>query len=236
MTHWPATLSTALTLIVGGGLAMAGQALADRRARRREREGRRESFLIQNFAAQQEALMKLQELATKFSARVRGEDLKRLKEGDYKPFDSGITRRMGENLIELLKTIPQLESVTGQLDATSSKEEKDQAGSIIMQIMEHAKEVSEKYGQDSQLVVRLMDKRADFLGDLHELFEEIMINSYRTGSPSVMAAARSYIDAAYKYNGRIVTKDMEKYSRAESAALIHLQNAIGQALKTGPFD
>ena len=60
MTHWPATFSTVATLLVGGGLAMAGQALADRRARRREREARRENFHIQSFTVQQEALMKIQ--------------------------------------------------------------------------------------------------------------------------------------------------------------------------------
>lgn len=70
MVHWPATLNTVVTLVAGGALAMAGQALADRRARRRDREARRETFLTQNFTAQQEALMKIQELVEEFSARL----------------------------------------------------------------------------------------------------------------------------------------------------------------------
>jgi hypothetical protein len=66
MTHWPATLNTVVTLVAGGGLTMAGQALTDRRARRRDREARRETFLMQNFTAQREAVMKIQEMVDEF--------------------------------------------------------------------------------------------------------------------------------------------------------------------------
>jgi hypothetical protein len=73
MVDWPATLNTMATLVAGGALTMATQALADRRARRRDREKQRGTFLLQNFTVQREAIMQIQELVEQFSRRLEGE-------------------------------------------------------------------------------------------------------------------------------------------------------------------
>jgi hypothetical protein len=98
MTNWVPIV----VALAGGGTigAIISQLLASRNASRRERESRRQNFSIQNFAAQREALVKMQELASTISREIATEYLRRLDRGDFKYFDTYPTKAIGEKLTE----------------------------------------------------------------------------------------------------------------------------------------
>lgn len=236
MSEWTTTLTTVATLIAGGGLTMIGQALADRRARRREREGDERKFQIQYFTMHQEALMKLQELAQELSNKLRDEHSKRLEKGEYKYFDSRPKRMIADKMMESLTALSRIRPLLEQMNVTDSKEELANLRNEVNQFLVKGVEASKVSVEEFQHSLGFINKRIEFMEQISPLFQNIIMTSCRTGSRSVMVSAKIYVKVAIEYDCRLVTKDSEKFSHNKSAALIHLQGAISKALKDGPFD
>jgi len=83
MTDWLTVVNTLVSLIASRGVAIAGQSPADRRAGRREREARREDCRISSFAAQREALMRVQDIASIISGELSAKYSRQDETGEH---------------------------------------------------------------------------------------------------------------------------------------------------------
>lgn len=214
MVDWPATLDTVGTLIAGGVLTMAGQALADRRARRRDREARRETFLVQNyFAVQQEALMKTQELVDEFSRKLNEECL------------CIWFRLLNDHL--------------SSTEAFAAKAGQSHGGrlSADQQVVQFLK--SEKFGTDYTRYYNSAERRtlrgslisaSNLYKEYDEFSSALRVKLDRVGSQSVETAARSYLKAAFAE-----LRDVDDSENSEWEAKTRLRIAISKALQEGPF-
>jgi hypothetical protein len=97
LTGWAVTLVPVCSAIVGALIALTGQALADRRTTRREREARRENFKIQNFEIHRNALLEAQQVLDEFSRKTIDEKLRR-ESGEYAYFDANPLKKAGHRL------------------------------------------------------------------------------------------------------------------------------------------
>lgn len=227
MTHWPVAMNTAISLIIGGALAMAGQALADRRARRREREARRETFRIQNFAVQQEALMKVQELVEEFSDKLYMEYAKRKIGVNGYRYSDDLVIRMTDGLEEL-------EPILGRLgtlhESTIADPEREQEYRRIEDFIE-------QNTRELHLFGAAVKEHTEFTMQCVTLSQDLSIHVPRTGSQLVAAETRKYLQAVseYRKGSIIIAKDLYHLVSEEQAAKGRLQAAIGRALREGPF-
>src|ERR1700722_9001746 len=98
MTDWPTIVGTVASLVAGGGIAIVGQSLSDRRTNRRERESRREDYKVNYFfTVQREALMKVQDIVASISSEISAEYIRQSQAAERAKFDpAAIDRQMAE--------------------------------------------------------------------------------------------------------------------------------------------
>lgn len=214
MIHWPATLNTIVGLVLGGGLTMAGQALADRRARRREREARREAFLIQNFSTQREALMKIQEMVEEFGNKLNDELFERA--GDR--YFAFVATPEGQEGFEKIYHLYRCNS-------SDEQQYSEESGRFAR----HFNHFKDEYNRSLRLSVDGANKQMHSSKERREFETELTILANRTGSELITTEARRYIETA----GRCADERSE--FTHEFAARIRLQAAITKALTEGPL-
>ena len=232
MTHWPAALNTAVSLIIGGALAMAGQALADRRARRREREARRETFLVQNFTAQQEALMKIQELVEEFSRKLIAEYFNSSTHDEYHHLRSLVIDSTAK-IQEQTANVKRAQTIVEQLTGTGSEDEQVKARRELAQLCDDMG----KRTEDARSLSTILRKRNEFFWtEYYRFMQDVTIHVYRSGSQLVGTEVRNYLRAATIYgDDMLISSNVEKLISNEQATKDRLQATIGKALKEGPF-
>jgi hypothetical protein len=232
VTEWPTIANTLISLIAGGGIAIAGQALADRRAGRREREARREDYKISSFAAQREALMKVQDIAARISGELSAEHSRQDKTGER--FAPKTPETIDRQLSEIDALFRQLVPVAEQTNIVKSKEEEGSLEGEAERISANALGVTMNLVGDFKAMERIVKKQVEFLSfKLNPLIRELENNVIRAASPPVATAAREYLEAARDYNYGF-DPDVTRFKR-EQAARDRLQISVGEALKAGPF-
>jgi hypothetical protein len=214
MLHWPTTLNTIVGLVLGGGLTMAGQVLADRRARRREREARRETFLIQNFTAQREALMKIQEMVEEFGNKLNDECFERTG-NRYFAF---VATPEGQEGFEKL-----------YLFYSGSSSDEQQYSEDLGRFAQHFNHFKDEYNRSLRLSADGANKEAHSLKERRAFKTELTILANRTGSELIATEARRYIETADGF------ADERSEFTSEFVARIRLQAAITKALTEGPL-
>jgi hypothetical protein len=206
MTHWPATLNTVLILIAGGGLTMAGQALADRRARRRDREARRETFLMQNFVVRQEAMMKILEAMEEFSRKLDRECLHSFADSCSAYLRSS----------EYRESVPNIDQPKA-LEPSDKQSQVDEPLRFVIGAIEYHK-------KRKVSVYNILQKEFDMLT------LTLTTNATRAGSEFVETEARNYIQAA------LAASTGSHDSRNDPLiAKYRLQAAINKTLNEGPL-
>jgi hypothetical protein len=237
VSGWPTVLISLGSLVVGAILTMLGQTLADRRTRSREREARREDFLIRNFDTQREALLKVQELVDEIARSVRAEHRRKLDDGVYAYFESKPARNISSAKLGLLTQLQALQELTDRHEGPWSENEKEELNREMMQIMKDmpamARRISD--GMQTMFDYALSDERQKFLRNFASLIQSLTLNMYRTGSGAVTSAVHDYQDAAIEYSGRLVMANFEQYQANEQRARTRLHESIGRELKRGPF-
>lgn len=232
MSDWPTVVNTVVSLMAGGGIAIAGQSLADRRAQRREREARREDFRVKNFTTQREALMRVQDIAATISAELSAEYSRQAEAGVF--FTPGTPEDMGRQLSRIDELFRQIGPLDEEISGTKSAEEKaaleGEAEKIATNVFAITTDLTAKV-QRMDVVVK---KEVEFFQvKLNPLIREFENNVIRTGSPSVAAAARDYLEAVKEYNYGF-DPHIRRVERGR-AARDKLQITVGEALSAGPF-
>jgi hypothetical protein len=194
---------------------MAGQALADRRARRREREARRETFQIQNFTAQREALMKIQEMVEEFGDRLNDE----LSERAGERFSAFAATPEGEEFLE-----------KAYLARTGSSSDEQRYSEEAKRGAELFKRFKDEYNRNRRLSADAASKEAHFLREFRAFTTVLTMQANRTGSQFIVTEVRSYIGAALGY-----ADERDNSEATEWAARNRLQAAITKALTEGPL-
>jgi hypothetical protein len=235
MTHWPATLSTIVTLVAGGGLAMAGQALADRRARRREREARRETFRMQNFTAQREALIKLQEMVEEFSRKLIDEAIRRQDDGQY-GFSYALYDNAENELRNVCGIFQRINTLADQAMNAHPEDEQVRIKRELAQLEESSRGALDESGQEMEAIANITIRLNHLLKEYGEFRTEMLIQVYRAGSYLVLVEALNYLRAVDKCcRGVLVSKYVHRLVIDQQEARAQLQIAIGKALNEGPF-
>lgn len=211
MVHWPATLYTVVTLLAGGGLAMAGQALADRRARRREREARRETFMMQNFTAQREALTKIQEMVEEFGNKQNDESIGKTGKRYFAYFASP----------EYREAFPDVDPIEDFIAGDLSE---------LTRFAEQFNVFKTRYNRDLRLSADGANKQVHFLREFSTFETALTIQANRTGSQFIVTEVRSYIGAAHGYGD-----ERDDAVITEPVARHRLQAAVTKALTEGPL-
>lgn len=237
MTAWATVLLTLGSLVIGSVLTMLGQAFMDRRARSREREARREEFVIRNFDTQKEALLKVQELVNEIARNVSAENLRKFDEGVYAYFESKPSRRIVSDMMIMAQGAQDLEQLIDESKPPLTKEEIKRLEREIRRIMKDLPSTAERVQAEMDMIANksMSDKTREFRHGLVRLIQDLTVNMYRTGSESVISAIRDYLDAALAYSDRLVMTDMEQYKEEEWQARTRLHETVGQELKRGPF-
>lgn len=232
MTDWPTIVNTLVSLTAGGGIAIAGQSLADRRADRREREARREDYRISTFTAQREALMKVQDIAASISGELSAERSRQDKTGER--FAPDTRETINRKMSEIAALAHQLVPVAEQANSAKSKEEEDQLKDETERLSANTLAMAEGLVDEFEAMGQIVKKEIEFFrAKLNPLIRELENNVIRAASPSVAAAVRDYLDAVREYNYGFDT-DIARMQR-ERAARDRLQVSVGEALKAGPF-
>jgi hypothetical protein len=239
MTDWPTVVNTLVSLIAGGGIAIAGQSLADRRASRREHKARREDYRISSFNAQREALMKVQDIAASISRELSDENFRQEKTGEH--FTPETPETINRQLSEIGALFHQLAPVAEQIGIAESKREEERPEGELERLEGEAEEITSKALATTMSLVgevkemeRIVKKEVEFLQvKLNPLIRDLENNVIRAVSPPVAKAAREYLEAVREYNYGF-GPDVARVER-EHAARDWLQNSVGEALKAGPF-
>jgi uncharacterized membrane-anchored protein YhcB (DUF1043 family) len=238
MVSWHTELIALVSLVVGSVLTMFGQAFADRRTRSREREARREDFLIQNFDTQREALLKVQELVNEIAKILSSENRRKLDDGYYEFFESKPTRRISSDTVGLFTGLQEMQELVDGHEGPWSEEEKEQLEHEIMRLTKDARSRVQRIKVEMQAISdhALSESRQEFLANFVALIQNLTLNMYRTGSEAVVSAVNEYLNTAVAYTGRLVISDIEKYRGREFQARKRLHETIGRELKRGPLN
>jgi hypothetical protein len=237
MTTWATVLITLGSLVIGSVLTMLGQAFMDRRARSREREARREEFVIRNFDTHKEALLKVQELVNEIARRVSAENLRKIDEGVYAYFESKPSRRIVSDMMSIAQGVQDLGQLAEENKPPLTKYEIKNLEREIRRITKDMPSTMARIQSETDMMANqaMFGKTQEFRHDLVRLIQDLTLNMYRTGSESVISAVRDYLDAALAYSDRLVGTDIEQYKDEEWQSRTRLHEIVGQELKRGPF-
>lgn len=236
MTDWPATLIPVGSLVIGSLLTIGGQALADRRTRKREREARAEGFRIQNFEVHREALLKIQPMVTEFGNKVFAERRRREEDGYYSYFDTHSMDEAGASIRSLVNAVT---DITARLEGGEKPSEGRVGEEIAKDIDRLGPLANRMLSRNTELLERLssdLEARQPFLDSYVEFVINLRMATYRSGSNSVVNAGQDYIEAILHWDLQITTADSRIGWDRLKKREYDLHRAVSNALTKGPYD
>jgi hypothetical protein len=187
---------------------------------------------MENFTAQREALMRIQELVQDFSEKLLSEYGKQKAGGDgqHHYSDKLVIGHIVETR-EITAILERIGPLAEQLRANPEREG-------LRQELQHCRGAIKQYNRQTAVMIAALRENAEFMGRFLAITQELLlIHIPRTGSQLVATDVWNYIQAVEEYvkGDRLITKDADKLVSNVADATVSLQFAIGNALKEGPF-
>lgn len=216
MVDWSATLNTVISALAGGGIAITGKALADRRADRRAYETDRRASLREVSQAQKEALGKMLDLLSDISDELGMEYSRRIEAGEH--------RRFNDKPIDA--TIQEMRWIGAKLKRYSESKEIE------------PDELIEFLGKSSTQMVavtQIMEERTKFIRKIGPFIAELTHNMVRADSLPVTEACDAYLDVLAKFTRFLSSDDAMELLKEKREVQNRLEAAIGKTLGRIPF-
>jgi hypothetical protein len=234
--NWINILLPIVTLVIGSGLTMLGQAISDRRREASERRVRKEQFRVSNFDVHRTAMLEMQETIQDLTIAIGAENIRRRHSGEYEFFDS-FHSKPEQQYRKLAEHMDWMERAGARLKDGGLP--KSEANELAAEIVEKSREIAE-VAEDSKSYVeesgRYFDGRWAFYDEFVKFIYKLRLCMYRSGSNTVVQYGEAYIQAVATWNERIVSEGIDElYERIHKSRNV-LDRALSNALTSGPYD
>jgi hypothetical protein len=232
--NWVNIVLPIVTLIVGSGLTLLGQALGDRRKEASDIRARKEQFKIGNFEMHRAAMLELQEIVRDLANALIAEEIRRMDSDEREFFET--SRSVPRDQMSVLNEhLEWLNGVNVPVKGASEEEKRAFTEGVRMRSSQFA-EVSEKMTDYVGESRKYFEERGPFYDEMVKFINNMRLRMYRSGSNTVVRYGEEYIQAVAKWNDLLVSEGSDELLEEAREARFRLDRALSNALTYGPFD